>query len=271
MGSSGSKAYGAALVAAALLASGTASAQTDAELFEQGVAALRQENYEQAITVFETLADRGMAHPDVTYDRGLAYLGRVRVKQERPGDLGRAAAAFEETVRLRRGDDEARAALQLVRAEVIRRGARSGASDQVPRPSFARTLVGAAPEAVWAWLALIGSVCGAIGLVLRKAKRPAARLTGMIQAPIGLAVLVVFAGLTAGARHVRRTSVPAVVVVPEARIVDESGIALPSEPPIAEATLVEVTQRKAGLAKVRYGQRVCWTHASSLRTIRVAE
>ena len=58
----------------------------------------------KAIDDLEHLADRGFVHPDASYDRGVAYVMRVRGGAERPGDLGRAAAGFEEALLLRPHD-----------------------------------------------------------------------------------------------------------------------------------------------------------------------
>src|SRR5207245_2956675 len=63
-------------------------------LFKKGVAALREGAVNDAVDTFETLADRGFVHPDASFDRSLSYLGRVKAGVERPGDLGRAAAAL---------------------------------------------------------------------------------------------------------------------------------------------------------------------------------
>src|SRR5206468_2792148 len=93
-------------------------------LFKRGAAALGKGEYGAAIDAFESLADQGFEHPDASYDRGLAYVMRVHARAERPGDLGRAAAAFEETLLLRPADRDADLALDRVRAEVTRRRAR---------------------------------------------------------------------------------------------------------------------------------------------------
>lgn len=236
-------------------------------LFGQGVQALAQGDHGRAISTFETLADRGFSHPDAAYNRGLSYLARVRAKEGRPGDLGRAAAGFEETLMTRPGDQDAIRAVELIHAEVARRGARSGRDEVQARPSLDRIIVGAAPEAVWAWAALVASMLLASGLLLRKSRSGPLHMAGMIQAPIGLVGLILFATLAARARHVRSSTTPAVVVVAEARILDEQGTALPQEVPIPEAAKVDVLERRSGLARVRHGQREGWTHASSLREL----
>src|SRR6266699_2644113 len=120
------------LVAAALGVFGSVAHADEApdeapeSLFKKGALALRDGSVNEAVEVFEALADRGFVHPDASFDRSLSYLARVRAGLERPGDLGRAAAALEETLLFRPDDREAESALELVRAEVARRRARNG-------------------------------------------------------------------------------------------------------------------------------------------------
>src|SRR5262249_24763589 len=136
----------AALAVAALLSAATRAQGPPEELFGKGTAALGRGEYGVAIDTFEALADQGFVHPDASYDRGLAYVMRYRAHADRPGDLGRAAAAFEEALLLRPSDREAQAALDLVRAEVTRKRAR-GKRDAVEMgPTIDRVVVGLADE-----------------------------------------------------------------------------------------------------------------------------
>src|SRR5690606_10605299 len=105
-----------------------AAAQVSAnQLFADGVAALQKGDFPAAIDAFEALADRGFVHPDASYNRALAYIGRAQSSAERPGDLGRAAAALEETLSQHPDDEDAKHALEIVRAEVAKKRARRGA------------------------------------------------------------------------------------------------------------------------------------------------
>ena len=245
-----------------------AEPQSNEELFREGTEALAEGDHVHAVALFERLADRGCTHPDAAYNRGMAYLARVRAKKARPGDLGRAAAGFEEALLARPDDEAAQRALERVRAEVARRGPHSdGLVEMEVRPSLDRIIVGLAPEAVWAWLALASSIVLSIGLVLRRAKAGAAHMAGLIAMPIGLAALVLFGALAARARHVRHELRTAVVVATKAQILDAQGTALLKEDPIPEAARVDVMEREGRLAHIRYGQREGWTHASSLREL----
>src|SRR4051812_42925249 len=80
-------------VLATYLTTGVAKAEdrSSETLFREGSEALAKGEYATAIERFEALSDMGFVHPDASYDRGLAYVARLRVGADRPGDLGRAA------------------------------------------------------------------------------------------------------------------------------------------------------------------------------------
>src|SRR6185369_10989395 len=152
----------AALVGLAVLASsGTAHADSRAARapeFALAVKAIEDGAFGEAIDQLELLADRGFVHPDASFDRAVAYIGRARSPQRQPGDLGRAAAALAETLALRPDDHEAQGALDAVRQELGRTRARTGGAPLVARPRLVRAIVGLLPEAVWGVLAALGSV-----------------------------------------------------------------------------------------------------------------
>jgi hypothetical protein len=252
-----------------------AHARADAEapeaLFGRAVAALNAGSFHEAVELFEALADQGFAHPDASFDRALAYLGRVRASAERQGDLGRAAAALEETLLMRPDDREAEAALEVVRAEVARRRARGGwSADVESRPTLDRALVGLASEWTWSVLALVAAAVLTLGLVLRilasKEQAGAAHLAGAIAVPIGVVGLLVFALLSGGARHLRQTTRDGVIVAAEARLVTEKGMAAPGAP-IPEAARVEIGERRGALVHVRWGHVEGWTQAVAVRPL----
>lgn len=236
------------------------------ELFARGVAALDKGEYSVAIDDFEALADRGFVHPDASYDRGLAYLARVRAKADRPGDLGRAAAAFEEALLLRPNDHDADAALDAVRAEVTRRRSHRAKDTIEVRPTLDRMLVGLAGAETWAVLATIASIATAIGIVLRSRASRRAHIAGSIVAPIAFLALVAFVPLAWGARYLAASTRPAVVVVSEAYLSDGDGRSIQGEP-LPEAASVEVGERRGALVHVRWGATEGWVPASSVRLL----
>jgi hypothetical protein len=257
----------AAACAIALAAPARGDEGTDA-LFHRGVAALQREAWGEAIDAFEALSDRGVVHPDASYDRALAYLGRVRARSDRPGDLGRAAAALEETLAARPGDADAESALEAVRSEVARRRARGEAGAEVEsRPTLERALVGLARESTWALLAAAASAVLAVGLVLRRLARDTpGHLAGSIATPIGAAALALFAALAGGAAWLRRTTEDAVVVVPEVRLLDAEGAPIAGAT-IPEAARVELGDRKGSLVHLRWGVLAGFAPLGSVRVV----
>lgn len=264
-----------------------ASASTNEDdatsLFQKGVAALREGAVNDAVEDFEALADRGFVHPDASFDRALSYLGRVRAGAERPGDLGRAAAALEETLLLRSEDRDAETALELVRAEVARRRARSGSSADVDaRPTLDRAVFGFASEWTWSILAAAASLLLTAGLVLRwlagqMAEKGAQtqrdmpleaplHLASTITVPIGAVCLLVFAILAAGSRQLRLTTTEGVVVAPEAHLLTEKGV-LTTRGAIPEAARVELGEQRGSLVHVRWGAVEGWTQLDSVRRL----
>ncbi len=237
------------------------------KLFEQGVASLDDGAYDKAIASFEALADRGFNHADAAYNRGLAYLARLRARAAQPGDLGRAAAAFEEVLMHRPGDADAEQALDIIRAEVARGKAQQGGLGHIQsRPSLGRALVELTSETVWAILALVSSAILSLGLVLRRLPRGPVHLAGVIATSVAAVGLGLFAPIAAAARHLRMTSEPAVVVVAGARLLNEQGVATHADP-IPEAARVDAIGRKGGLVKIQYAGQEGWTYASNLRLI----
>lgn len=253
-----------------LVFAGSSKAETTTEaLFAEGVAALEKGDFPAAIDLFEAMADRGLVHPDASYNRALAYIGKLREGAERPGDLGRAAAALEETLLVRPDDRDAEMALDLVRAEVAKRRARraSASTEVEARPTLDRALVGLASERVWAVLAAFGSTLLTLGLALRRSPRDTpAHLAGSIAVPVGAVALLAFGALAYGARHVRTTTEPAVVVVPSARLLDEKGAPLGAQS-IPEAAKVEIRERRGALVSVRWGALEGWLSARELRRL----
>jgi len=243
-----------------------ASAEEAEVLFREGAEALASGAHATAIERFEALADMGFVHPDASYDRGLAYVARVRAGADRPGDLGRAAAAFEETLLLRPGDEEADHALDLVRAEVTRKRARRGKDASTVRPTLDRVVVGLFSERAWSLLALGSSLLFAAGLFLRRKSSGALSVAGRILAPTSFVLLCIFVPLTLGARRLRETTRAGVIVVPEVHLVDEQGTALGGDP-IPEAQAVEAGEVRGALIRVRWGSTEGFIPTGSVRLL----
>jgi hypothetical protein len=279
------------------------AAPSDEALFAKGSSALSAGEYGAAIDALEALADRGYLHPDASYDRGLAYLMRIRARAERPGDLGRAAAAFEETLRLAPEDRDADAALDQVRAEVTRRRARKAGSGIDARPTLDRVIVGLVSDRAWAIASIVASCLLAIGIVLRRFDRPPAPLprprkrrdprratppvampprprpplatsgpahplhvAGTVLVAVSIVALLALVPIAWHARTLRLTTRPGVVVATEAHLTDETGRAQGGDA-IPEAAAVEVGERRGSVVHVRWGSAEGWLPATSVRVL----
>jgi hypothetical protein len=140
------------------------------------------------------------------------------------------------------------------------------------RPSLARAVTSLLPERVWANAAVLGSLLVTAGLMLYLAvKKRAAEIAGATAIVVGLVLGLLGASLTFAARHYRTTSRPAVVVVPEARLLDANGRALPVRAPTPEAVpegaLVYVHEQRDGRARVEWGTLRGWLDSSQIRVL----
>ena len=236
--------------------------------------ALKRGAYTEAIDTLELLADRGFVHPDASFNRAVAYVERARSSAANPGDLGRAAAALSEVLLLRPSDEQADVGLARIRAEISRRHAREGTAPVMARASLARATTSLFDENVWASIALAGSFLLTLGLALRRfVQRTSAALAGAIGIGLGAVLLLAGAGLTAGARHFRLTSSPAVIVVDEARLLDESGKPLPQKRGSADSVTVPegasvfVLERRPALYRVEWGSSEGWLTPGQVRIL----
>lgn len=270
------KRWAAVLVGGALAlgaADGAAQAAPE-KAFAEAVTALERGAFDDAIDRLESLADSGFSHPDASFNRAVAYVERARSENARPGDLGRAVAALEETLLARPGDAEAERALEQVRGEIARRRAREGAEPVVAKTSLPRAVVGLFPEGVWALLAALGSLSSSVGLALRwLSSSDRRRLAASTAASIGGALLVSCGALALTARHFRVASRPAVVVASDARLLDEAGKPLvqkggePEHLSMPEGASLFVHERNNELLGVEWGTTRAWVQAAQVRVI----
>lgn len=244
------------------------------DLFKAGVAALRRGAYDEAVDDFELLADRGFVRPNASFDRAVAYVARARSRHARPGDLGRAAAAFSEALLLNPDDQQAQRALTRVREEIARRRARQGDQPVSKTPSLGRAVAGLLSEDAWSIGAAIGSLLLTLGLATRRlASHSQTRLTAAVSACIGAVLLLGCGALDLAARHFRLTSEPAVVVVGEARLVDNEGRPLSAQKGTLEHTTipegagVHVIGRSGTLSHVEWGTARGWVESDQLRVL----
>lgn len=237
----------------------------------RAVAATERGAFDEAVDEMELLSDSGFVHPEASYMRAYVYLERARSRAKRPGDLGRAAAALAES-ELLRPDEDVERALSTLRSEISRQRAREGSAPVLQRPSLGRAVTGLLSENAWADVAAFGSALLTVGLVLYLAvKRRSAEIAGATGIVVGLLLGLLGASLAFAARHYRTTSRPAVVVVSEARLLDESGrplsVRAPNPSSVQEGALVYVHEQREGRAHVEWGALDGWIAASQLRVL----
>lgn len=251
-----------------------AHAETPEAEYRAALTALSKGADNEAIDRLELLADQGVTHPDASLARAAAYLSRAEGASPRPGDLGRAAAALGEVLLLRPTDPQAERALEAVQSEIARRHSRQAESVMV-RPRLGRAIAALLSEQTWALLAALGSLVTALGIVVRRlAKRPLPRLAGAVSIGVGMTALAAFGLGAYAALRFRTTSQPAVIVVPEARLGDETGRPLPYKrgadtTTVPEGATVYVTERRqaTGRCKVEWGSTDGWLSSSELRVL----
>jgi hypothetical protein len=244
----------------------------DDALLQSAVTRMHDGKPGEAIADFEALADHGVIDANVSFDRGLAYVSRVRVGGEQPGDLGEAAHGLLEAKNLttdRALRDEATRALGLVRAEVGRRRARAGEPVEFdPGTSLGPAFLRLLPEDIWALLAIIGSFIAGVALFVRRATRERrSRIAATLTGGVASLVLVLGAMTSFAARQQRLTTTTGVIVSAGARPTDEHGLVVANAPVIPEAAEVEIVAHRAGWAQVRWGTVLAWIPASSVRPL----
>jgi hypothetical protein len=116
---------------------------------------------------------------------------------------------------------------------------------------------------------MIGSGVASLGLALRLAsKKEAMRLGGTIAASLGAVTLFLTGALAAFARYERVTYRPAVVVVEEARLLDDNGATISGPGSvIPEGASVRVKDQRGTLAHVEWGTLDGWLSLGELRLL----
>lgn len=262
------------LVTATTLVYGRDLNQEQLGQFQTATAALDKGATTEAIQQLELLADRGVVHPDVSFDRAVAYARRARSAQARPGDLGRAVFALSEALTLRPEDAEAKALLLRVEHELSRARSRRGSPSLLARPRLTRAVVDLLPENVWAISAMLCSLATTLGILLRfGSSRPRRRLAGAVTAGLGAALLLLSsAGLTY-AVHQRHSTRQGIVVTADARLLDVTGAPItPShgngqDLTIPEGARVVVTAHTERLLQVEWGSLVAYVSPSEVQLL----
>ena len=266
------------MIASLMLCAIQAQAQTplDADskaLFDKATQAIKSDAPSEAIAELELLADRGILHPDVSFNRAVAYIKRARTSRAQPGDFGRAVAALEETITLRPTDAQAEATLQRVQSELSRERSRRGAQSLLARPSIGRALVRLLPENFWAIAAMLASGLCTLGLLAGwLASSPRRRFVGKVVASIAGAFGILSSSMLFFAAQTRHVVTTGVVTVPEARLRDAAGVPLPvsgarDTTGIPEGALVDISKTNDRYSEILWGEAKAWVRVSDLQVL----
>jgi hypothetical protein len=133
------------------------------------------------------------------------------------------------------------------------------------RPTLDRVVVGLAGEETWGLAALAASVSLAAGMMLRRGGGRA-HIAGSILVPTAIVAVLVLVPLAWGARALRLSTRPGVVIAAEARLTDDQGHALSGDA-VPEAASVEVGERSGALVHVRWGSSEGWVPAADVRVL----
>jgi hypothetical protein len=253
------------VLAAAALLSGSAHAGGDEPdnldapaLFKSGLDALAAGRPSEAIAKLESLGDRGVVDPVLSYDRGLAYAARVRAGAEVPGDLGRAAHGFEEARDLSHDPHlaaDAATALEIVRSEVAHRRSRAGDPVEIEHGfTLGRSIVDLLPENAWAAIAGLMTLVLTASFVARRlfqARR--LKVAATTAGAISGALFALTALLAWAARDARLHLREGVVVTPNARLLDEQHVVLSSVAPIPEGVRIRILDESGGFSRIVVG------------------
>ncbi len=246
-------------------------------------ASLDRGAFSEAIAQLELWSDQGVVHPDLSFDRGVAYLGRGESPARRRADLGQAAAAFEEAARLDPSDDEAVHILERIRAEIVEHRDKRANDGVVARPRLSRALLDLVGENVWAGLGALGALGLSLGLALRLgASGQRARLAGGIAAAVSLLLAGLGASMAFVGQRLRASTSPAVVIVEQARLHDGEGRAIAAArgastsgastlaevaDRVPEGTLVHISGSRGSLVQIEWGDGHAWLDAREVRRL----
>lgn len=227
---------------------------------------LQEGRTSEAIARLEQLADQGQRHPDLAFNRGLAYLTRATGSTPRSGDFGQAAAGFAETLQQRPEDAPAERALEDTQLLAARK--RTGEENTLAEPLglAERVLLALDPMALFVAGAL-GSLSLTAGVLLWGSRRHNIQTISWLASGIGLLLLCLSCGIELLRRTLSEDHQVAVVIVSRAPLVDESGRPLVGVPPLLETAVVHVKSPMHGLAPLVSLGSAKWIRTSQLRMV----
>ena len=231
---------------------------------------LREERPQEAIRELEAFADSGMLHPELSFNRGLAYMKRAGSAAGQSGDYGQAAAGFAETLLQRPDDAEAARALEEAQLAVSRKRARGDGAAVTEPLGLLEKALDSLNATLLLCLAIAGCLMSVIGIILQRAKRESRRTAGVITLGVGLLFLVPSSALAQLRDHLFDHAEVAVVIAAQAPVFDEAGKRLSQVPALQESTVVHIGSAQRGMVPlVGWGSKK-WIRLGQLRVLRSA-
>lgn len=219
---------------------------------------------EESLSLLEGAADRGLVHPDLSFNRGFAYLKRAESPAAAPGDLGQAIASFSEALKLRPSDPEATSGLERAQILLSQRTnlehTTGSLDDSIFRPLMAQ--VPPLPPAIVAGLGA-ALLCGAwLGRLITKEK-PRTLAIGLVGLTLWLAGALVYAGRL----YALSSQSDAIVISARAELRDEAGRTLRGTDGLPQGTRVRVKETRGRLSRIESGRGDLWVDAADLRRL----
>lgn len=216
-------------------------------LFDRGVEALGRGEFQVSVGEFEALADAGVSSSALSYNRGLAYLGRAASGVARSGDLGQAAAAFTETLELSPGDPRAQALLEETQGKLLTK--RKGQSQtRVDLTPLRLRVLAAIPARLLLWIEYALGL--ALGLLLISSTKPVAARGALWVMTWTVAGLLSLSLLLAWGQSLYAGYAPYVVIAERVVPSDESGRSLTQSTPYLEGQTVQAEATRDGRARI---------------------
>jgi len=237
---------------AAAPVSGATSLET---IFDEAVAAAARGDHGTALDGFDRLVDIGVRDPDVYYNRALVHAWT--------GRYGEAIRDFRATLRLRPGDDAARAGVRttleaLARRRAEREGEATVASGGVPFAGLFGFLD--EPRAAVAVLVLDALLFAALFVVLRGRREPVRVGAGIAAAAFGV-LLTLSAVVVAKRTGIFDPGRPA-VALDDAALLEGPVAGATTRSPLPEGTSLWLLDEREGFTRVQAGGETGWLPAA---------
>lgn len=255
------------LALTSLTAPAALAAESPQEAIRKSAQDLKEGKVESTLASLEGLADAGIVHPDLSYNRGVAYLKRSAQANQSALDLGQAAAGFAEASHLRPEDPGAKRALREVQELIASKSAEQGTSSENLTLGLGEQLLLWLNPKYLALLGLLGSLATSLGIAFRRSSRESRRTAGNVLALLAGLLLV----LCSGGAFLRSSLFDqcrlAVVISRSAPILEESSAPKRGTPALRQGTVVYLSRDSGALLPLVSLSPTRWVRATDLRIL----